>query len=103
MVVVVRPGFVSVVVPDRSVVLVAAVPAVPVPDALDWPPKPPDWLWRWTRRLFCTCLTPETRSAMSSARRFASRLSTEPDVDRARQCHLAPSCASLTAVPVPRL
>jgi hypothetical protein len=32
-----------------------------------------------TRRLFCKLCTPETRSAISSARRFASRLSTVPE------------------------
>jgi len=31
-----------------------------------------------TRRLFCTCSTPETESTMSSARRFAIRLVTVP-------------------------
>jgi hypothetical protein len=30
----------------------------------------------WTRMLFCTCFTPETCSATSSARRLASREST---------------------------
>jgi hypothetical protein len=33
----------------------------------------------WTRILFWTCLTPETRSAKSSACRLASRLSTVPE------------------------
>ena len=47
-----------------------------VPDVPPEPPYVPDDCW--TRRLFCTCFAPATLSAMSSARRFASRLSTVP-------------------------
>lgn len=55
--------------------LLASVPEVWLEPLELWPPL--DAL-SWTRRLFCTCLTPEIASAQSSARRFASRLSTVP-------------------------